>query len=260
MPPLNPDDVTQYIRDNIGTFHQRRADSLHSLKLANVLTKKNPYLFKAKNIQTSEELVKALLDAHISSQEEAIFGEFLEGLAIFVCNKVHGGRKSAAEGVDLEFERDSVLYIVTVKSGPNWGNSSQIKQMVENFGRAKRILRTSQAMSKNIVPVNGCCYGRTNKLMKDDYYKICGQAFWELMSDDEGLYLEIIKPLNYEAKKRTEEFQEEYLRVLSEFVIEFQRDFCNGIIINWEKLVEFNSGRPIKIAAKATPKRSSKKK
>ena len=56
--------------------------------------------------------------------------------------------------------------------------------------------------------------------MKDDYYKICGQAFWELISDNDKLYLEIIKPLNYEAKKRSEEFQDEYLRVLSEFVIE----------------------------------------
>jgi hypothetical protein len=116
--------------------------------------------------------------------------------------------------------------------------------MIAKFDQAKRILRTNTPLSKNIVAVNGCCYGKTNRLMKRDYFKICGQAFWELISDNERLYLEIIKPLNHEARKRSEEFQEEYLRVLSDFVIEFQKDFCDGIIINWEKLVAFNSGKP----------------
>jgi len=243
MNPLNLDDVVAYIEENIGDFHRRRENSLQNLKLGEVLKKKNPYLFRVKNIHTAEELVKALLDAHLSSQEEGIFGEFLEGLAIYVCNKVHGGRKSAATGIDLEFEKDAVLYIVTVKSGPNWGNAGQKSDMIENFKKAKRILRTSTSLTKNIIAVNGCCYGRTNRLMKDDYYKICGQAFWELISDNERLYLEIVKPLNHEARKRSEEFQKEYLRVLSEFVIEFQWDFCDGIIINWEKLVKFNSGK-----------------
>ncbi len=251
MNRLNLNDVKQYIRDNIGTFHERRGDSLHELKLTKVLRKKNPYLFKAKNVQTSEELVKALLDAHISSQEEAIFGEFLEGLAIFVCNKVHGGMKSSAEGIDLEFEKDDVHYIVTVKSGPNWGNSGQISQMVENFRKAKRILQTSRSMSINIVAVNGCCYGKLRQTNKGDYFKICGQEFWELITDNERLYLDIIEPLSHQAKQRSEEFNKEYLRVLSDFVIEFQRDFCDGIIINWEKLVEFNSGKyPDKITNK----------
>ncbi len=244
MQPLNLNDVTQYIQDNIGTFHQRRTASLRELKLENVLRKKNPYLFRAKSVQTSEELVKALLDAHLSSQEEGIFGSFLEALAIYVCKKVYEGRKSSSPGIDLEFEKDDVIYIVTVKSGPNWGNSGQIRDMTDNFKQAKKILRTNTLLAKNIVAVNGCCYGRANRLMKDDYYKICGQAFWELISDNERLYLEIIRPLNHEARKRGDEFQEEYLRVLSAFVMEFQKEFCEGIIINWEKLVTFNSGKP----------------
>ena len=88
------------------------------------------------------EFVKNILDAHLSSQEETIFGRFLEDLAIFVCSQVYGGRKSAAEGIDLEFETDSTKYIVSIKSGPNWGNSSQVKKLRDNFKRAKRILGT----------------------------------------------------------------------------------------------------------------------
>jgi hypothetical protein len=96
MKQLNQNDVVEFVEANIGDFHQRRADSFQKLKLSQVLKRKNPYLFKAKNISTAQDLVKLLLDAHLSSQEEAIFGEFLEKLAIFVCNKVFYGKKSSA--------------------------------------------------------------------------------------------------------------------------------------------------------------------
>ena len=84
MKPLNLNDVVLFVEENIGDFHQRRAESLRKLKLTQVIERKNPYLYKAKNITTAQDLVKLLLDAYLSSQEEAIFGEFLEKLAIFV--------------------------------------------------------------------------------------------------------------------------------------------------------------------------------
>jgi hypothetical protein len=119
MHPLSLNSVTEYVEQHIRDFHARRLQSLRKLKLKHVLKRKNPYLFKAKNIMTGERLVAMLLDAHLSSQEETIFGEFLEGLAIFVCGQVYGGRKSSAEGIDLEFERDGIHYLVSIKSGPN---------------------------------------------------------------------------------------------------------------------------------------------
>jgi len=140
MKSMNLDHVKIYIEQNVGTFHASRLQSLRKLKIEQILKRKNPYLFKAKNILIAQELVKPLLDAHLSSQEETIFGDFLEGLAIFVSSKMYGGKKSSAEGIDLEFEKDSKRYIVAVKSGPNWGNSSQIRKMKEDFNRAKRIV------------------------------------------------------------------------------------------------------------------------
>lgn len=100
MQPLNPSEVVRFVEENIGEFHQRRAESLRNLRLSQVLKRKNPYLFKAKDINDAHDLVKLLLDAHLSSQEETIFGEFLEKLAIFVCGQVFNGKKSSAEGVD----------------------------------------------------------------------------------------------------------------------------------------------------------------
>ncbi len=244
MPPINLNDVVSFVEDNIGEFHKRRADSLQNLKLSQVLKRKNPYLFKAKNINDAHDLVKLILDAHLSSQEESVFGEFLEKLAIFVCEKVFGGRKSSAEGVDLEFKRDNVLYIVSVKSGPNWGNSSQIKRMADNFKKAKRILRTGNNKA-NIQAVNGCCYGQENQPDKGDYLKLCGQDFWEFISGNEHLFVDIVEPLGYRAKERNEEFFAEYSRILNLFTQEFMDGFCVDGKIDWDKLVRFNSGKKI---------------
>lgn len=242
MCPLSLNDVTKFVENNIGDFHKRRADSLRKLKLKKVLERKNPYLFKAKNINSAQDLVKVLLDAHLSSQEEAIFGEFLEKLAIFVCDKVYSGKKSSAEGIDLEFEKDGIRYIVSIKSGPNWGNSSQIKKMKDNFIKAKRILRTGNP-KLNIAAVNGCCYGRQGTPDKGEYQKICGQDFWEFISGNSKLYLEIIEPLGHKAKEKNEEFMDEYSRILNLFTAEFYKQYCIDGRINWEELVRLNSGR-----------------
>ncbi len=180
MKNINLNDLKIYVEQNIGSFHKSRLDSLKKLKLENILKRKNPYLYKAKNILVSGDLVKILLDAHLSSQEEGIFGNFLEGLAKHINGKVFGGKKSSGEGIDLEFERDNKYFIVTIKSGPNWGNSRQIAGMKNDFIKAKRILRTS-GNKVEIIAVNGCCYGRDNKPDKGDYFKYCGQRFWEFI-------------------------------------------------------------------------------
>ncbi|HVM73881.1 MAG TPA: PmeII family type II restriction endonuclease [Candidatus Paceibacterota bacterium] len=100
MEKIKLEDVTEYVSQNISAFHVARLKSLASLELRKILLRKNPYLFKAKNILTSETLVRQILDAHLSSQEETIFGSFLEDLAIFICGKVYRGTKSSAEGIE----------------------------------------------------------------------------------------------------------------------------------------------------------------
>lgn len=91
MRPLVIADVQEYVEKNIGVFHEKRIQSLDSLKLSKVLRRKNPYLYKAKNVLTADEIVRSIVDAHISSSEEGIFGDWLEGLAIFINEKVFGG-------------------------------------------------------------------------------------------------------------------------------------------------------------------------
>jgi hypothetical protein len=243
MTSIRIENVRAYVKQNIGSFHQARLSSIRSLKLNEILRRKNPYLFKAKNITLAQDLVRTLLDAHLSSQEEALFGEFLEGLALFVCKKVCGGWKSSAQGIDLEFDRAGTRFILTVKSGPNWGNSGQIREMKENFRKAKQIIRSNN-LNLRVTAINGCCYGRNTKPDKGDYYKYCGQTFWEFISGNPDLYLKIIKPLGYAARKRNSEFYKEYSQIVNKFTSEFSQKYVIDGEINWSALVQFNSGKP----------------
>jgi hypothetical protein len=126
MNAVNIDDVYQFVQNNISSFHESRIKCLNDTQLIKLMKAKNPYLFRAKNMITAQELVTALLDARLSSSEEQLFGRFLEDLALFVANKSLNAFKSSATGIDFEYTKDKTRYLVTVKSGPNWGNSSQM--------------------------------------------------------------------------------------------------------------------------------------
>jgi len=113
--------------------------------------------------------------------------------------------------------------------------------MVLDFKTAKKTLRTSNA-GIITVAVNGCCYGRYPNPDKGDYFKYCGQKFWEFISEEPSLYTEIIEPLGHKAKEKNDDFLKSYAQMINKFTREFGNDFCdvNGAI-EWEKIVKFNS-------------------
>jgi hypothetical protein len=115
--------------------------------------------------------------------------------------------------------------------------------MKKDFETAIRTFRTSNS-KLNIIAVNGCCYGKDNKPNKGIYFKYCGQEFWEFISGNPNLYLEIIEPLGTKARERDEKFKEDYSKMINKFTNEFFADFLKedgGI--DWEKLVKFNSSK-----------------
>ena len=238
-------DVQEYTEKHIAIFHQQRLEVVEAkLNLDDLLKRKNPYLFKAKNIFTAPQLIKAMADAYLQSSEETIFGNFLEGLAIFICDKVYGAIKldKDGSGMDFKFEKDGVIYVVECKAGWNWGNSSQIKQLKKN---SKLAIEKWGEKGKEVKIINGCCFGnKKNKSQQAGYEKICGQDFWHLISNDDELYVKIIEPIGNKAKERNEEFEKTYESFKFKLTLQFAKRFCDGGgIIDWTKLLEFNSGR-----------------
>jgi len=236
-------DLQTFVRRTVADFHQRRLERLSALELDEVLARKNPYLLKAKSLDSPRELVSELLGSHLAPQEAGIFGSVMEQLALEVCRRKYGGRKSAVEGIDMEFERDGTRYIVSIKSGPNWGNSSQIKKMQDYFRRAKKVLATNASHTSKVVAVNGCCYGSTASEDRGDYLKLCGKNFWALISGDEGFYQELIPLIGDESGDLNEAFQAEYEKALERFTVELAKKYCTAQgDIHWQKIVELSSG------------------
>ena len=238
---IDLEEVKNYVNEKIDDFHERRLLIISELTLDR-LTSKNPYLLRAKNLTKASDVIEQTLEAFLSSSEEKLFGDFLEDLAIFIASKAVGGRKSTAPGMDLEFEANGTYYIVSIKSGTNWGNSSQHAKLASDFLRAERTLRQS-AHVRNVSKILGICYGKTKTTITNEgYFKIVGQNFWTLISGDKELYIEIIEPLGYRAREHNEKYYKERSKISNILTQKFIERFClEDGSINWYELVKANS-------------------
>ena len=243
MKKIDLEEVTEYVERNIQSFHAARLNALEKTNLKDLLRRKNPYLFKAKNIETAQDLIESLLDANLSSSEEEMIGTFLEGLAIFVANKTLGAHKSAATGIDFEYDQDGTHILFAMKSGENWGNSSQWAALVNNVKNSLKVMSQSQH-GKDAKFYLGVSYGRKKQtLRKGIIHQVCGQEFWQMISGQKDFYKDIVKPIGYRAKEHNQAFSDKKARLINRLTRELANEFCDkdGNIL-WSKLVEFNSG------------------
>ena len=166
----------------------------------------------------------------------------MEDLAIYVAEVTGGGHKSAAEGIDIELIRKNVRYLIAVKSGKNWGNSSQHAALKRNFTTAVKVLRQSHH-SKVLQPTLGICYGDFKTVDSGEFLHIGGQSFWYLISGDRNLYIDLVEPLGHEAKKHDEAFRTEKDNIYNRLTREFAVSYCDRSgKIDWFKLVRYVSG------------------
>lgn len=242
-PSIDPRLLNEFVNEHIQRFHSRRLERLSQLSLKDLILK-NPYLFRAKNVNRASELIEQTMAAFLSSSEEKIFGDFLESLALFVAQQSStNAHKSATSGLDLEFSKNGVYYVVSIKSGPNWGNSSQHSKLEEDFKKAQ--IRLRQASVKlNVVPVLGICYGKSKSVWtRGGYLKLVGQNFWALISGEKDFYIQIVEPVGYRAKEHNERYLLEKDRIANKLTRDFIEHFCDEQgQIDWVSLVKANSG------------------
>ena len=173
------------LREAIAGFPDKLRAKLATKPFAFV-SRKNPFLFRIRGAQNAEELAWKVLDSVMSSSEETIFGDVLEDLAIIICKHARGGQKSGIENIDLEYtDPNGARVLVQVKSGVNWGNSSQQKSLREAFAKATTILR-QRNRQLHVRCVEGSCYGPSEVLDKGTHERIVGYSFWEEISGWSG--------------------------------------------------------------------------
>ncbi len=243
LDPLNTSyseaQVYKAVGEALTAFYQSLSNTLVSLDIDKVLKRKNPYLYRAKGISSAGQIVSGILSAYVSSSEETIFGNtFFEPLAIVVS----GGQKAVTEGVDITVDKDNTIYSIAVKSGTSVFNADSRKRQEQNFQAAQK--RAMQA-HKVFVPVVGYGYGR-KKVRKGSerfYQELAGKDFWEWLTGDPDFYTKIIKFMGTRPEEFAQDFEDAYSKAENRMIRDFTLKFCKEDgSINWDKLIEYNSG------------------
>lgn len=236
----NEREIVEAIAISLETFYTNLIKKIDSLNIKTVMKRKNPYLFRAKAMCGAAQIVDAILSAFISSSEETIFGNvFFEPIATAAVQ----GQKALAEGVDIMVERDGAIYAIAVKSGTSVFNADSRKKQEQNFMAASKL---AQQAKKRFVPIVGYGYGKkkpSGRGLPKFYQELAGKEFWEELTGDSEFYIKLIRYMDKLPEKYIEDFDVSYQKASNRLVREFTQEFCTedgGI--NWEKLVEFNSG------------------
>ena len=113
----------------------------------------------------------------------------------------------------------------------------------QNFMAASKL---AQQAKKRFVPIVGYGYGKkktSSRGLPKFYMELAGKDFWTELTGDEEFYIKLIRFMDKLPEKYVEEFDASYQKASNRLVREFTQEFCfaDGSI-DWEKLVEFNSG------------------
>ena len=255
---MNDKRLEKLVLDCLEKFYARRLAKLQELSIGTVLKRKNPYLFRALGFVKASELVERLLESYIWSSDEGIFGgAFFEPIA----KAVSGGTKSHGEGVDIAIETAAQFKAISVKSGPNIFNASQKRKQNEEFIKLRNRLHGS---GRQFDALLAACYGSQNKEASGNYiYRIrSGQAFWEEITGDSDFYMKLHRLMGDHPLVHRHEHEKRWAATVNKFTAQFLQNFVfeNGEI-NWDKSVQFNSGKePLSLKPKRTGSTKRRKK
>ena len=201
-----------------------------------IIRRKNPFLFRVRVVADAHELAGMVTDAYLSSSEETMFGNVLEEIAISICLHAKGGRKSGITNIDLEYDQGGTRTIIQIKSGKNWGNSSQHKSLRIAFTNALKVLRQGKH-KLSVRCVEGICYGRSQIKDKGLYQQIVGRCFWEDISDWPGTAEGVMQMLGKHSSNGLYEVRKE----ARDKMVRFLRDpgaVSNNDEVRWDRLLD----------------------
>lgn len=235
-------EVVQAIATALETFYGTLIEKIDGLNIQKVMKRKNPYLYRAKAMESASEIVESVLTAFVSSSEETIFGNcFFEPIAI----AASGGNKALAEGIDIMIQDNeaNVISAIAVKSGTSVFNADSKKRQEQNFMAAAKLAQQAKARYEAYI---GYCYGKKKENGRGKpkmYQELAGKQFWQAITGDEEFYKKIITYMGTMPEQYVSAYKESYSKAANRLVREFSNSFCKEDgSIDWEQLVEFNSG------------------
>lgn len=236
----NEQAVVQAIAQALDSFYESLISKIDTLNINKVMKRKNPYLYRAKAMQSASDIVDSVLTAFVSSSEETIFGNcFFEPVAIAASN----GNKALAEGIDIMIQdnENNTIAAIAVKSGPSVFNADSKKRQEQNFMAASKLAQQAKARYEAYI---GYCYGKKKDSGRGKpkiYQKLAGKNFWWKLTGEEDFYIKLIEYMGDLPEKYVARFQESYMKASNRLVREFSNNFCTEDgSIDWEKLVKFH--------------------
>lgn len=207
-----------------------------------IIRRKNPFLFRVRAASNVQTLADMVINAYLSSSEETMFGHVLEDVIIAICKNAKNGRKSGIPNIDLEYDYGYTRTIMQIKSGVNWGNSSQHKAQVRAFKSATAVLRQG-SRQLNVRCIEGICYGKSEIKDKGSHLRVVGQCLWEEISDWNGTAGAVMELLGKHASNGLNSTREE----ARDQMVCFLRD--SGAVrddgtVQWDKLLDLVMAGP----------------
>ncbi len=201
----------------------------------NIIRRANPFLLRVLDADNPVDLAWRILNTFMFHSEATMFGTVMENLAITVCAHTYGGQKSSTPGIDLEYmDRNGIRAAVQIKSGENWGNSTERGALRRAFQTARRILNQQHI---HVRCIEGCCYGSSRKVDEGDYETIIGHDFWEEITGWEGTANAIFDIMEEHAG---DGMQVERVGSHAKVLDALRRNgVTRGNAINWEMLFRF---------------------
>ncbi|MCR5259601.1 MAG: hypothetical protein K6E40_15800 [Desulfovibrio sp.] len=239
--PIDAGAIEAAIAQALEDFYRSLIAKIDSIDAKDVMRRKNPYLFRAKAVQSAAEMMELILAATVSSSEETIFGNcFFEPIA----TAASGGQKALAEGVDIMVQNDAENSVtaIAVKSGPSVFNAASKKKQEQNFTAARSLASQAKRAYRAVI---GYGYGRkkAGAGVAHIYEELAGQAFWQELTGDPQFYVRLIQYMGTLPEQYLERYKTAYARASNRLLREFTREFCHEDgSIAWEAILRFNSG------------------
>jgi hypothetical protein len=209
-------DVEPEIKLVLAAFRERCISLLRGLALVKV----NPYLF-AGRVKNPMRFAREYLNAKYSSSEESLFGNMIEDIARAILDRIRLGTKTPAKGIDGDVVRGLNRYLVSVKSGANWGNSSSTAAQGRYFEDAKTIIGSRGHRLTSVMLI---MYGREDRNLKYADIELVGQQAWAFLSGDKDFYAKLIQYF----VDGSEEFGQQIERARHESEAKLYAELCAG--------------------------------
>ena len=207
----------------------------HNLaKPVQIFFRSNPFLLRSRSETNVRRVAVSIVSTHLTKSAQTVFGRKIEEIAIAICKHAKGGRKSGITGIDLEYDVHQTRFLVSIKSGENWGNSSQRKALVRNFNSARQVLGQNKAISVRCV--EGVCSGRSHDIDLGTHRKVVGADFWYGISGWKGSMQKVMEIIGAHANNGLMEVQNN----AADEIVTFLR--AHGVVdknssVNWNRLL-----------------------